>query len=193
MPNCRPNFCGEEIFDACAAFCICACAFFFVVFSRRSTYVVSPRRQSLEAFGAKCKVCHGLVESALNDELQIVSVEFRFDEVLWREEVGGQDRSVFFGARFRKERASSIEKPSRERLNRADRQNLSGRTCRYAPWHFLYFLPLPQGQGSLRPTLASVRCTGAGAAADSSPRFSVSLACGRERTGGGAGFVGSAS
>ena len=21
-----------------------------------------------------------------------------------------------------------------------------------APWHFLYFLPLPQGQGSLRPT-----------------------------------------
>src|ERR1035437_6650353 len=21
----------------------------------------------------------------------------------------------------------------------------------YAPWHFLYFLPLPQGQGSLRP------------------------------------------
>src|SRR3972149_2153209 len=21
------------------------------------------------------------------------------------------------------------------------------------PWHFLYFLPLPQGQGSLRPTL----------------------------------------
>jgi hypothetical protein len=24
----------------------------------------------------------------------------------------------------------------------------------YAPWHFLYFLPLPQGQGSLRPTLA---------------------------------------
>ncbi len=23
----------------------------------------------------------------------------------------------------------------------------------YTPWHFLYFLPLPQGQGSLRPTL----------------------------------------
>jgi hypothetical protein len=23
------------------------------------------------------------------------------------------------------------------------------------PWHFLYFLPLPQGQGSLRPTLGS--------------------------------------
>ena len=24
----------------------------------------------------------------------------------------------------------------------------------YAPWHFLYFFPLPQGQGSFRPTLA---------------------------------------
>ena len=23
-----------------------------------------------------------------------------------------------------------------------------------APWHFLYFLPLPQGQGALRPTLS---------------------------------------
>ena len=27
----------------------------------------------------------------------------------------------------------------------------------YAPWHFLYFFPLPQGQGSLRPTLLSLR------------------------------------
>ena len=27
------------------------------------------------------------------------------------------------------------------------------------PWHFLYFLPLPQGQGSLRPTLGSWRWT----------------------------------
>lgn len=24
-----------------------------------------------------------------------------------------------------------------------------------SPWHFLYFLPLPQGQGSLRPTLVT--------------------------------------
>jgi hypothetical protein len=23
----------------------------------------------------------------------------------------------------------------------------------YAPWHFLYFFPLPQGHGSLRPSL----------------------------------------
>src|SRR5690606_22383777 len=39
-----------------------------------------------------------------------------------------------------------------------------------APWHFLYFLPLPQGQGSLRPTFSVVtgsrRCgTEAGTAA----------------------------
>ena len=27
-----------------------------------------------------------------------------------------------------------------------------------APQHFLYFLPLPQGQGSLRPTLLTLRC-----------------------------------
>src|SRR5262249_21929622 len=28
-----------------------------------------------------------------------------------------------------------------------------------APWHFLYFLPEPQGHGSLRPTFGSLRCT----------------------------------
>src|SRR5512135_2118319 len=28
----------------------------------------------------------------------------------------------------------------------------------YAPWHFLYFLPLPQGQGSLRPTFVETGC-----------------------------------
>ena len=28
-----------------------------------------------------------------------------------------------------------------------------------APWHFLYFLPDPHGQGSLRPTLAVLRFT----------------------------------
>src|SRR5438874_3503128 len=27
------------------------------------------------------------------------------------------------------------------------------------PWHFLYFLPLPQGHGSLRPTFGSSRRT----------------------------------
>ena len=27
----------------------------------------------------------------------------------------------------------------------------------YIPWHFLYFFPLPQGHGSLRPTFSSLR------------------------------------
>jgi hypothetical protein len=30
----------------------------------------------------------------------------------------------------------------------------------FLPWHFLYFLPLPQGQGSLRPTFGAVRAEG---------------------------------
>src|SRR3972149_6170626 len=30
-----------------------------------------------------------------------------------------------------------------------------------APWHFLYFLPLPQGQGSLRPTFWATAAAGA--------------------------------
>src|ERR1700741_1820072 len=29
----------------------------------------------------------------------------------------------------------------------------------YAPWHFLYFLPEPPGQGSLRPTFSAPRTT----------------------------------
>src|ERR1043165_3754967 len=35
------------------------------------------------------------------------------------------------------------------------------------PWHFLYFFPEPQGQGSLRPTFASLRFTVCGC--DESP------------------------
>jgi hypothetical protein len=27
----------------------------------------------------------------------------------------------------------------------------------HVPWHFLYFFPLPQGHGSLRPTFSSLR------------------------------------
>ena len=54
----------------------------------------------------------------------------------------------------------------------------------YAPWHFLYFFPLPQGQGSLRPTLSSLRWT-VWVATGSSPRLSVSFGCGRDMTGGG--------
>ena len=41
----------------------------------------------------------------------------------------------------------------------------------YAPWHFLYFLPLPQGQGSLRPTFSSVRWMGCFGAEAASPLF----------------------
>src|ERR1700753_3772980 len=36
-------------------------------------------------------------------------------------------------------------------------QNFSSRFQASAPWHFLYFLPEPHGQGSLRPTLSPVR------------------------------------
>src|SRR5215471_17829267 len=40
---------------------------------------------------------------------------------------------------------------------------LTGYAVVPAPWHFLYFLPDPQGQGSLRPTLACPRTTCCGA------------------------------
>jgi hypothetical protein len=46
----------------------------------------------------------------------------------------------------------------------------------HAPWHFLNFFPLPQGQGSLRPTL-SYWCFTVLEEAGSSPRL-------RERRGG---------
>jgi len=35
--------------------------------------------------------------------------------------------------------------------------SLSGSYSLTAPQHFLYFLPLPQGQGSLRPIFGSLR------------------------------------
>ena len=34
----------------------------------------------------------------------------------------------------------------------------------HAPWHFLYFFPLPHGHGSLRPTLSPARVGGDDAA-----------------------------
>src|SRR3954465_3214885 len=49
-------------------------------------------------------------------------------------------------------------------------------TVYYVPWHFLYFFPLPQGQGSLRPTFSCSRTivlTGPGASPPSPP----ALAC----------------
>jgi hypothetical protein len=41
------------------------------------------------------------------------------------------------------------------RLNNAERRTRSAKREPYAtrPWQFLYFFPLPQGQGSLRPTV----------------------------------------
>src|SRR5213593_420735 len=39
-----------------------------------------------------------------------------------------------------------------------------------APWHFLNFLPLPQGQGSLRPTPAYGFAANAGSATPALPR-----------------------
>src|SRR5215831_278762 len=55
----------------------------------------------------------------------------------------------------------------------------------HAPWHFLYFFPLPQGQGSLRPTFSLLRWTVCGGAG-SSPRLSLRrIGGGAEGTGGG--------
>src|ERR1700683_3915883 len=45
-----------------------------------------------------------------------------------------------------------------------------------APWHFLYFLPDPQGQGSFRPTLAAAR-TGLGASACAGPVWYCMFCC----------------
>lgn len=53
-----------------------------------------------------------------------------------------------------------------------------GRVGYYAPWHFLYFFPLPQLQGSFRPSDASKRIgSGFPSAAFCSDR---SAACGEE-------------
>ena len=40
------------------------------------------------------------------------------------------------------------------------------------PWQCLYFLPLPQGQGSLRPTLGACRSTGSAGFAAAAPSAS---------------------
>src|SRR5229473_1027760 len=47
-----------------------------------------------------------------------------------------------------------------------------------APWHFLYFFPDPQGQGSLRPTFAPAR-TGFGASACAGPVWYCKSFCWR--------------
>src|SRR4029077_10197190 len=45
----------------------------------------------------------------------------------------------------------------------------------FAPWHFLYFRPLPHGHGSFRPTLGASRTIGLTTRAPASP--SPPLAC----------------
>ena len=49
-------------------------------------------------------------------------------------------------------------------LARASPLGWQGRSAGYspAPWHCLYFLPLPHGHGSLRPTFGTSRRTGCG-------------------------------
>src|SRR3989442_15314527 len=58
-----------------------------------------------------------------------------------------------------------------------------------APWHFLYFFPLPHGHGSFRPPFSPVRRTVLSPFPPpaSSPRFSFNCGGRRERacTGGG--------
>src|SRR5687767_14210892 len=48
------------------------------------------------------------------------------------------------------------------------------RRSHYAPWHFLYFLPLPHGHGSLRPTFGSGRTNGSMGSPSSSSSSSSS-------------------
>src|SRR5690606_34186385 len=60
----------------------------------------------------------------------------------------------------------------------------------YAPWHFLNFLPLPQGHGSLRPTPSNCAIA-AVAAPGNAARPRLSVAC-TLRFGAAAGAAGGA-
>src|SRR5580704_12002904 len=56
-----------------------------------------------------------------------------------------------------KKRLSLIEEPLMDLERKVNSPNHHNNPRPYAaPWHFLYFFPLPHGQGSLRPTLAPV-------------------------------------
>src|SRR6202041_875663 len=46
------------------------------------------------------------------------------------------------------------------------------------PWHFLYFFPEPQGQGSLRPTFAAAR-VGLGGSTGAAPAWNCICCCWR--------------
>ena len=56
------------------------------------------------------------------------------------------------------------------------RNTVARRSYAEVPWHFLYFLPEPQGQGSFRPTLAAAR-TGFGASACAGPVWYCRFCC----------------
>ena len=64
-------------------------------------------------------------------------------------------------ARRRRSAPSASSPPARQRRPVSPRVTSMRRPVRLygAPWHFLYFLPLPHGHGSLRPTFGSSRRT----------------------------------
>src|SRR5882762_3745339 len=51
--------------------------------------------------------------------------------------------------------ASMRKRPTQVGPRDEERRRVSGYAA--APWHFLYFFPLPHGQGSFRPTFGSSR------------------------------------
>src|SRR5262252_2431043 len=55
--------------------------------------------------------------------------------------------------------AGTLEVKSPPRLANGRDSTLGAHSCNYVPWHFLYFLPDPQGHGSLRPTFSAPRTT----------------------------------
>ena len=58
-------------------------------------------------------------------------------------------------------KVKAVARPASEgvRVNAPVLSSMCSSMSGSAPWHFLYFFPLPQGQGSLRPTLGSSRRT----------------------------------
>jgi len=66
-------------------------------------------------------------------------------------------------SRSRREVASTL---TLHTLSAEPRHPRGTRYSRYAPWHFLYFFPEPQGHGSFRPTLAAGATGAFGAGAD---------------------------
>src|SRR5690606_34047057 len=68
-----------------------------------------------------------------------------------RRALGRRRRGAGPGGPVHPQPARALPAPPRPSLAR-----LGARRRGQAPWHFLYFRPEPQGQGSLRPTLSSL-------------------------------------